>query len=149
MGLCLSICSIGSLRLRCQLLPAQHPQQYSPPHISPTHFLGKAGLAKSKSVVPSYAIKHSRYSRHTAALLLQAFSNNFVHFTDTLACDFCQHYADKIIGNAFYQVYHFGHSLDRDTDVIQGRYGNSRQARECQLFFLKIQNLKFGKLTIR
>ena len=77
-----SICSIDSLRLRCHLLPMQHPQQYSPPHISPRHFLGKAGLAKPKSVVPSYAIKHSRYSRHTAALLASIFKQ---------FCAFCRY----------------------------------------------------------
>ena len=47
--------------------PRYHPQT-PPPTYSPRHLLGKPGLAKTKSVSPSYDIKHCTSSRHKALM---------------------------------------------------------------------------------
>ena len=52
-------------------LPAWNLQGTSPPHISPGHFSGKPGLAKTRSVRLSYDIKHPTYYRQTAAEVTQ------------------------------------------------------------------------------
>ena len=39
----------------------------APPHFSTRHFYKKPGLVETKSVLPSFVIKHCTYSRHTTA----------------------------------------------------------------------------------
>ena len=51
---------------RAPHLPTRHHQHYSSSNISPGHILGKHGLAKTKSVSPSYALKHCTYFRRKA-----------------------------------------------------------------------------------
>ena len=67
---------------------AWHHQHTPLPPKSPRHFLRKPGLAKTKSVSPSYALKHWTYSRRTAAsCFIHIFPRNILIFVSPLKDD--------------------------------------------------------------
>ena len=55
----------------CHKKTAPFPRHHHPPLTTHFfgHFPGKPSLAKTKSVSPSYAIKHGTFPRHTTALI--------------------------------------------------------------------------------